>query len=68
MEKKVSTIWNLTRILMKWIHETHKGQDSLRAIIEQKEYKRLIEEVRDSAEWSKEFLKGEKEERLHWQN
>ena len=64
MGKKVSTLWNLTRIPMKWIHETQKGQDSLRAMVEQKEYKRLIEEVKDGAEWVKEFLKGEKEQRL----
>jgi hypothetical protein len=49
---------------MKWIHETQKGQDSLRAMLEQKEYKRLIEKVKDGAEWVKEFLKGAKEQRL----
>ena len=65
LEKKVSSLWNLTRILMKWIHETQKGQDLLRAIVEQKEYKRLLEEVKDGAEWIEEFMKGDKEERLH---
>jgi hypothetical protein len=50
---------------MKWILETQKGQDSLRAIIEQKEYNRLIEEVDDGPDGIKEFLKGEKKERLH---
>lgn len=65
LEKKVSALWNLTRILTQWLNETQKGQDSLKAIIERKEYKRLLEEVKDGAEFIEEFLKGEREERLY---
>jgi hypothetical protein len=39
----------MTKILIKWIDESHKGQDSLRTEFEQKEYKRLIEEVKEGA-------------------
>jgi hypothetical protein len=65
LEKKVSGLWNLTRILIKWIDVSQRGQDSLRAMVEQKEYKRLIEEIKDGAELIEQLLKGEKEERLH---
>jgi hypothetical protein len=65
LEKNVSGLWNLTRILIKWIDVSQRGQDSLRAMVEQKEYKRLIEEIKDGAELIEQLLKGEKEKRLH---
>jgi hypothetical protein len=65
LEKKVSGLWNLTRILIKWIDVSQRGQDSLRAMVEQKEYKRLTEEIKDGAELIEQLLKGEKEKRLH---
>lgn len=55
----------MTRILIKWIDVSQRGQDSLRAMVEQKEYKRLIQETKDGAELIEQLLKGEKEERLH---
>ena len=50
---------------MRLINETQKGQDSPRAILDQKEYKKLLEQVKDGVEWIKAFIKSDTEERLH---
>jgi len=64
IKKRVSALWNLTRVLLKWIQETQKGQDSIRSMIEKKEYKKLLDEVKDGSDWMEEFLKGERREKF----
>jgi len=60
LERKVSALWSLARLLVRWIQEPEKGQESLRTMFDRKEHKELLQGWPEGYEqiirdWKQEF-------------